>query len=383
MMTQETTNTLEDAPAALEAQNLAKRKRLFPLLLLVILLIAGLFAAWYVITQQGRVRTGNAYVGADSAQITALVAGPIQAVPVVDTQEVRKGEILVVLDDAEYQVAVAEARAALAQARQHYRQAEASTSAAQARVTARDAEILQAKAQLRDSKAAVERTRAELARRESIAGTGAVSAEDLTAARTAYQSALAARDLAEAAINSAQAVRGSADGDFGAAEVLTLGLTIDTSPNVAMAKARLDRAELDLSRTVIRAPFDGVVTNKQVQVGERVAAGAPLMIVVPVASVYVDANFKESQFERLRIGQPAELTSDYHGSGVTYRGTVVGFNGGTGAAFALIPAQNATGNWIKVVQRLPVRIALEPDDLKAYPLRVGLSMDVTVDTRGE
>lgn len=383
MMTQETTNTLEDAPAALEAQNLAKRKRLFPLLLLVILLIAGLFAAWYVLTQQGRVRTDNAYVGADSAQITALVAGPIQAVPVVDTQVVRKGEILVVLDDAEYQVAVAEARAALAQARQHYRQAEASTSAAQARVTARDAEIQQAKAQLRDSKAAVERTRAELARRESIAGTGAVSAEDLTAARTAYQSALAARDLAEAAINSAQAVRGSADGDFGAAEVLTLGLTIDTSPNVAMAKARLDRAELDLSRTVIRAPFDGVVTNKQVQVGERVAAGAPLMIVVPVASVYVDANFKESQFERLRIGQPAELTSDYHGSGVTYRGTVVGFNGGTGAAFALILAQNATGNWIKVVQRLPVRIALEPDDLKAYPLRVGLSMDVTVDTRGE
>ncbi len=383
MMTHETTNTLEDASAALDAQNLAKRRKLFPLLLLVILLIAGLFAAWYVITQQGRVHTDNAYVGADSAQITALVAGPIQDVPVADTQEVRKGDILVVLDDAEYQVAVAEARAALAQARQHYRQAEASTSAAQARVTARDAEILQAKAQLRDSKAAVERTRAELARRESIAGTGAVSAEDLTAARTAYQSALAARDLAEAAINSAQAVRGSADGDFGAAEVLTLGLTIDTSPNVAMAKARLDRAELDLSRTVIRAPFDGVVTNKQVQVGERVAAGAPLMIVVPVASVYVDANFKESQFERLRIGQPAELTSDYHGSGVTYRGTVVGFNGGTGAAFALIPAQNATGNWIKVVQRLPVRIALEPDDLKAYPLRVGLSMDVTVDTRGE
>ncbi len=383
MMSHETTNTLEDASAALDAQNLAKRRKLFPLLLLVILLIAGLFAVWYVLTQQGRVHTDNAYVGADSAQITALVAGPIQAVPVADTQEVRKGDILVVLDDAEYQVAVAEARAALAQARQHYRQAEASTSAAQARVTARDAEILQAKAQLRDSKAAVERTRAELARRESIAGTGAVSAEDLTAARTAYQSALAARDLAEAAINSAQAVRGSADGDFGAAEVLTLGLTIDTSPNVAMAKARLDRAELDLSRTVIRAPFDGVVTNKQVQVGERVATGAPLMIVVPVASVYVDANFKESQFERLRIGQPAELTSDYHGSGVTYRGTVVGFNGGTGAAFALIPAQNATGNWIKVVQRLPVRIALEPDDLKAYPLRVGLSMDVTVDTRGE
>ncbi|PKQ00772.1 MAG: EmrA/EmrK family multidrug efflux transporter periplasmic adaptor subunit, partial [Alphaproteobacteria bacterium HGW-Alphaproteobacteria-13] len=153
--------------------------------------------------------------------------------------------------------------------------------------------------------------------------------------------------------------------------------TIDTAPDVAAAQARLD-----LERTVIRAPVDGVVTNKQVQVGQRIAAGAPVMIIVPIDTAYVDANFKESQFKRIRIGQPVELTSDYYGGDVVYRGKVVGIAGGTGAAFSLIPAQNATGNWVKVVQRLPVRIQLDPQELKAHPLRVGLSMDATIDTRG-
>ena len=145
----------------------------------------------------------------------------------------------------------------------------------------------------------------------------------------------------------------------------------------------LDKARLDLERTVIRAPVDGVVTNRQVQVGQRIAAGAPIMIVVPVSTAYVDANFKESQFKRIRMGQPVELTSDYYGGDVVYRGKVIGIAGGTGAAFSLIPAQNATGNWVKVVQRLPVRIALDPADLQAHPLRVGLSMEATIDTRGK
>ena len=154
----------------------------------------------------------------------------------------------------------------------------------------------------------------------------------------------------------------------------------DAAPD--RAQARLDKARLDLERTVIRAPVDGVVTNRQVQVGQRIAAGAPIMLIVPVATAYVDANFKESQFQRIRMGQPVELTSDYYGGDVVYRGKVIGIAGGTGAAFSLIPAQNATGNWVKVVQRLPVRIALDPRDLKAHPLRVGLSMEATIDTRG-
>jgi membrane fusion protein (multidrug efflux system) len=151
---------------------------------------------------------------------------------------------------------------------------------------------------------------------------------------------------------------------------------------VASARARLDKAQLDLSRTIIRAPIDGIVTNRQVQVGQRIAAGAPIMTIVPLAQVYVDANFKESQFGKVRIGQPVELKSDFYGSDVVYHGRVTGYAGGTGAAFSLIPAQNATGNWIKVVQRLPVRIMIDPREIRDHPLRVGLSMDATIDTRG-
>ncbi len=210
-----------------------------------------------------------------------------------------------------------------------------------------------------------------------------MSGEELTAARTAFASASAARDLAAAAIASAEATRGSASGDLGAAEAVVRGTTIETAPDVAAAQARLEKAQLDLERTIIRAPVAGIVTNRQVQVGQRIAAGAPIMVIVPIATAYVDANYKESQFRKIRIGQPVELTSDYYGGDVVYHGKVIGIAGGTGAAFSLIPAQNATGNWVKVVQRLPVRIALDPKELQAHPLRVGLSMEATIDTRGK
>lgn len=374
-----------DAPETAEAQaaRLGKRRKLLRILLIVVATIAAAWGIWYFLTQAGRVSTDNAYVGADSATVTALVSGPVKAVRVSGTQAVKKGDILVILDDADQRLAVADAEAALRQARQRYGQADATADAARARVAARGAEISQAQARLRDADATVERARAELARRESIAGTGAVSGEELTAARAALKQAQAARDLAAAGVTSAQATRGSASGDLGAAEAVVRGTTIDTAPDVAAAQARLDKARLDLERTVIRAPVDGIVTNRQVQVGQRIAAGAPIMVVVPIDTAYVDANFKESQFRRIRIGQPVELTSDYYGGDVVYRGKVVGIAGGTGAAFSLIPAQNATGNWVKVVQRLPVRIALDTAQLRKHPLRVGLSMEATIDTRGD
>ncbi|WP_419964899.1 HlyD family efflux transporter periplasmic adaptor subunit [Sphingopyxis granuli] len=374
-----------DAPETAEAQaaRLGKRRKLLRILLIVVATIAAAWGIWYFLTQAGRVSTDNAYVGADSATVTALVSGPVKAVRVSGTQAVKKGDILVILDDADQRLAVADAEAALRQARQRYGQADATAGAARARVAARGAEISQAQARLRDADATVERARAELARRESIAGTGAVSGEELTAARAALKQAQAARDLAAAGVTSAQATRGSASGDLGAAEAVVRGTTIDTAPDVAAAQARLDKARLDLERTVIRAPVDGIVTNRQVQVGQRIAAGAPIMVVVPIDTAYVDANFKESQFRRIRIGQPVELTSDYYGGDVVYRGKVVGIAGGTGAAFSLIPAQNATGNWVKVVQRLPVRIALDAAQLRKHPLRVGLSMEATIDTRGD
>ncbi|XMG40557.1 HlyD family efflux transporter periplasmic adaptor subunit [Sphingopyxis sp. J-6] len=376
--------TPQDAPDSAEAngERLAKRKKLLRILAIVVVTIAALWGIWYFLTQAGRVSTDNAYVGADSATVTALVSGPVRDVRVSGTQSVKKGDILVILDDADQRIAVADAEAALRQARQRYGQASATADAARARVSARGAEIAQARARLRDADAAVVKAQAEFARRNSIAGTGAVSGEELTAARAALTQAQAARDLAAAGIASAEATRGSASGDLGAAEAVVRGTTIETAPDVAAAEARLEKARLDLARTVIRAPVDGIVTNRQVQVGQRIAAGAPIMVIVPIATAYVDANFKESQFRRIRIGQPVELVSDYYGGDVVYRGKVTGIAGGTGAAFSLIPAQNATGNWVKVVQRLPVRIALDAKELKAHPLRVGLSMEATIDTRG-
>lgn len=373
----------ESPEAASESNGAAQatRKKFLRILAIAVVSIALIWGAWYFLTQAGRVSTDNAYVGADSATVTALISAPVKEVRVSGTQTVRKGDVLVVLDDADARLAVADAEAALRQARQRYGQASASADAARSRVAARGADISQARARMRDADAAVAKARAELARRESLSGTGAVSAEELTAARTVLASASAARDLAAASIASAEATRGSASGDLGAAEALVRGTTINSSPDVAAAQARLDKAQLDLERTVVRAPVDGIVTNKQVQVGQRIAAGAPIMVVVPVATAYVDANFKESQFKRIRIGQPVELTSDYYGGDVVFRGKVVGIAGGTGAAFSLIPAQNATGNWVKVVQRLPVRIALDPRDLKDHPLRIGLSMEATIDTR--
>ena len=371
-----------ETPAAAEGRPATRRKAL-RILALVVVTIAALWGIWYFLTQAGRVSTDNAYVGADSAAVTALVSGPVKEVRVSGTQAVEKGDILVILDDADQRIALADAEAALRQARQRYGQASANADAARARVSARGADIAQARARLRDADAAVAKARAELARREGLAGTGAVSGEELTAARTAFASASATRDLAAAAIASAEATRGSASGDLDAAEAVVRGTTIETAPDVAAAQARLEKAQLDLERTIIRAPVAGIVTNRQVQVGQRIAAGAPIMVIVPIATAYVDANYKESQFRKIRIGQPVELTSDYYGGDVVYHGKVIGIAGGTGAAFSLIPAQNATGNWVKVVQRLPVRIALDPKELQAHPLRVGLSMEATIDTRGK
>ena len=180
----------------------------------------------------------------------------------------------------------------------------------------------------------------------------------------------------------ASSQRSAAAGNLAANQALIQGATSNSAPDVLAAEARLRQAQLDLARTVIRAPIDGVVANRTIQVGQRVAAGTTMMRIVPVNSADVDANFKEGQLTKVKPGQPVKLTSDLYGDDVEYHGRVVGFSGGTGSAFALIPAQNATGNWIKVVQRLPVRVALDPKELAAHPLRVGLSMTAEVDVSG-
>ena len=373
--------SLDEAVATAGPDKRARRVKMLGILALVLVAGAVIWAIWFFLTQAGRISTDNAYVGADTAQVTPLISAPVAEVRVANTQAVKKGDVLVILDPADARIEVAQAESALAQAEQRYNQSRANVGAAQGRVGTRSSEIEQARARLRDAEATLRRTRIELDRREALISSGAVSGDELTQARTAFQSAQAARELARAGVQSAEAAETAATGELRASAAMVEGTTIGTAPEVRAARARLAQARLNLDRTVIRAPIDGVVTNRQVQVGQRVAAGTPVMVIVPITSAYVDANFKEDQLAKVRPGQPVTLTSDFYGGDVEFHGKVVGFAGGTGAAFALIPAQNATGNWIKVVQRLPVRIALDSKELREHPLRVGLSMEATVDTR--
>jgi membrane fusion protein (multidrug efflux system) len=358
------------------------RKRLFLILAGTVAAAALLVGLWYVIVGRRSVNTDNAYVGADVAQVMPLVSGPVVAVPVEDTRTVKAGDVLVRLDDADARIALARAEAQLLAAQRQFRQTSATGEALAARVTAREADIAGARAQLAVAQANFDRARVDFDRRQKLAATGAVSGDELTAATNAYAAARANLALARTQVEQATSTRSSAAGEAAANAALTRGTTAENSPDVLAARAQRDQARLDLARTVIRAPISGVVTRRQVQVGQRVAAGTPLMTIVPVDKLYVDANFKEGQLARVRPGQRVELESNLYGGDVVYHGRVVGLSGGTGAAFALIPAQNATGNWIKVVQRLPVRIALDPAELRAHPLRVGLSMDVSVDVSG-
>ena len=370
----------DDTPPT-DGQLMDKRKKLLRLFALALLALAVIWGIWYFVTQAGRVSTDNAYVGADTAVVTPLISGPVKDVRVGGTQMVNKGDILVILDDADVRVDLANAEAMLQQAQQQFRQTKATGTSLDARLAARAADAMAARARLTVAQADFEKARAALNRRDGLVASGAVSAEELTSVRTAYQQARAALDQAQAGVAAAEATRASAVGDLASNEALTRGVSELTTPNVTAARARLAQARLNLERTIIRAPISGVVTNRQVQIGQRVAAGTPMMSLVPTDAVFVDANFKESQLKNVRPGQPVELRSDFYGSDVIFHGRVKGFAGGTGAAFSLIPAQNATGNWVKVVQRLPVRILLDPKEVKAHPLRVGLTMDAVIDTR--
>ena len=372
---------------ATKAERAAVAKSADPRRRKVMLGLAGAFllagGGWYVLHDSGHVSTDNAYVNADSAQVTPLVSAAVVEVPVVNTQYVRRGDVLLRLDDSDARLAFGKAEAAYLKSRRQFEQASATSGSLAAQVGARDADIGQAHAQLQAAQSAFEKAKVDLDRRQHLADDGVVSREELTNYRNAYVAAQASFAQAKAAIVQAQAQRGAAQQSYAANQALIRGTSIDTSPDVAAAKAALDQARLDLERTVVRAPMDGVVTNRQVQVGQRIAAGNSVMTIVPVGTVYVDANFKEGQLARVRPGQPAELTSDLYGSKMVFHGRVIGFAGGTGSAFALIPAQNATGNWIKVVQRLPVRIALDSRELASHPLRVGLSMEATIDVSGK
>lgn len=374
----------ETADSERDAARSLARKTWLVRLAIAVVTIAAAVGIWYLIFARNYANTDNAYVNAEMAQITPLVSTSAVAVHVKDTQFVRRGTVLVKQDTANLRIALAAAEADLAAARRRFRQAMATTGALSAQVSVRAADIARAEAQLAAARADADKARADLSRRESLSGSGAISAEELTAARRADAAARAALAAAAAAVAQARSGERAAAGELDATAALVRGSSEETDPAVLAAKARVEAARLDLERAVIRAPIDGVVTRRQVQVGQKLAVGVPIMTIVPLDKVYVEANFKERQLRRVRVGQTAEVTADIYGSDVTYRGKVVGIAGGTGASMAIIPAQNATGNWIKVVQRVPVRIEIDPRDLKAHPLRVGLSAEVSIDlTSGE
>ena len=342
----------------------ARRGPLFAVLGGAVAVVALAVGAWMLIEGGKHVKTDNAYVDAATAQVTPLTAAAVTAVPVINTQVVKVGEPLVVLDDADARLALARAEADLAQTEHRVVGYHANDDALSAEIASRAAQVQSARSNL-------ERAHTDYDRRKGLDANGAISGEELTQSRNAL-------DTAQAAVAAAVAQEKAAEGQRAVNSALISGA--GENPEVAAARIRVDQARLDLARTVIRAPIEGVVAKNDVQIGQRVQVGQPLMSIVPVGEAYVNANFKEQQLRKVRVGQPVVLTSDLYGGGVKYHGSVVGVSGGTGSAFAVIPAQNATGNWIKVVQRLPVRIAIDPRELKANPLRVGMSMNAQITT---
>ncbi|WP_230770281.1 HlyD family secretion protein [Sphingomonas sp. Leaf4] len=373
---------LEPASSATDAPAKSKRKKLLTGIAAIVLVGGVSYGAWHVLVGSHYVETDNAYVGADTAQVTPMVAGQAIAVGAADTQAVKRGDVLVRLDDSDARIALATAEAELAKARRAFGQTAATSTALSEQVRARAADVASTRAQLAATEASFAKAQVDFDRRRRLVPAGAVSGDELTVATNALAAARAAREQARAAVAQATSQRGAAAGTLAANQALIEGASAATAPDVLAAEAKVRQARLDLDRTIIRAPIDGVVANRTIQVGQRVAAGTTVMRIVPVGQVYVDANFKEGQLTKVQPGQPVTLTSDLYGDDVEYHGRVIGFSGGTGSAFALIPAQNATGNWIKVVQRLPVRVALDPRELAAHPLRVGLSMTATVDISG-
>ncbi|MFW2147999.1 HlyD family efflux transporter periplasmic adaptor subunit [Acinetobacter sp. TY1] len=355
-----------------------KRKKLLSIFAVILIIIALVYSIYHLVFGQ-TVSTDNAYVGAETAEITSMVSGQVAEVKVSDTQQVKQGDVLAIVDPRDAQIALAQAQAELAKAKRQYTQSSANSSSLSSQIMISGDDINSAKAQVAQSQVAQQQAQQEFDRRNKLSASGAISKEEFTKSQSALDNAQANLKVAQAALAQAESKRKAAQSNLDANEALIKGASQSSTPDVLVAQAKVEQAQLDLQRTEIRAPLDGVVARRSIQVGQRVAPGSILMRIVPINQLYVDANFKESQLEKVRVGQTVTLTSDLYGDDVEYHGKVIGFSGGTGSAFALIPAQNATGNWIKVVQRLPVRIQLDSKDLEKYPLRVGLSMEATVD----
>lgn len=328
------------------------RRRALILLALLFVLIGIAWSLYWFLVLRHFQETDDAYVAGNQVQVMAQVSGSVNKVGFDDTDFVRKGEVLVSLDRTDAEQAFEKAQTALA------------TSVRQTHQLMINARQYQASIKLQQT--ALEQAEADLKRREPLGASNLIGREELQHARDAVATAKAQLDVATQQYNANQAV--------------ILNTSLENQPAVKQSAAELRDAWLALQRTDIRSPMDGYVSRRSVQVGSQITTSTPLMAVVPATDLWIDANFKETQLAGVRIGQPATVVADIYGDDVVYHGKVVGLDMGTGSAFSLLPAQNATGNWIKVVQRLPVRIELNREDVVKHPLRIGLSTLVKIDT---
>ena len=335
----------------------SRRQRGFLILGAVILIGALAYGVYWFFDARFYETTDDAYVSGNIVAVTSRENGTVQALHVDNTQTVRRGQLLMELDPSVVNVNVASAEANLARTIRS--------------VKGEFSHAASSSAQVAQAQVAVSLARADYQRRQQAAGDGAVSQEELNHARDSVRGA-------EAAL---AAARGGHDQSLSQ----IVGTNVANNPDVLSAEAALRNTIIAQGHYRIVAPVDGVVAQRTVQVGQQVAAGTPLLAVVPLSTVWVDANFKEVQLQNMRVGQPVTVTADIYGGKVTYHGKVEGMGAGSGSAFALLPPQNASGNWIKIVQRVPVRIALDPQELADHPLRVGLSVTASVsikDTSG-
>jgi len=340
-----------NANAATQTPNPNKRKTVLLAITAAFIAAGAAYGAYYALVASKRVETDNAYVGGNLVNVSSQVTGSVVEIRADETQMVKAGAEIVRLDPADAAVALAQAEARLGSAVRQQRERYSSVEQLQAVVEQR--------------RVALKTAQEDLARRAPLAADNVVSGEDLAHARRAVEDAKAALEVAQ------RQVAGS--------RVAVAGVAPAEHPAVLAAKADYLSAWLASRRNAIVAPVGGYVAKRSVQVGSRIAPGAPLLSIVPLDQLWIDANFKESELRDIRVGQPATIEADIYGSKVTYHGKVVGLGAGTGSAFSLLPAQNASGNWIKVVQRVPVRISLDPKELAQHPLRVGLSALVDID----
>jgi membrane fusion protein (multidrug efflux system) len=334
-------------------QRSSKRKRNFIILILILVLAAAGCLAWYFLYARYYESTDDAYVNGNQVALTPQIGGTVTQVTADEGDFVEKGQPLVLLDPSDTKIALQQAEANLANTVRQVRGLYSTADNYRAQVAAKQV--------------ALQTAQNDYARRQKIFSTGAIAAEDLSHYRDAVSSAQS--DLAAAQ----QALRTNL--------AMVDDTVIDSHPEIKTAVATLRQRYLDNARTTIVAPISGYVAKRAVQLGMRVTSGTTLLAIVPLNEVWVDANFKESQMSTMRLGQKVTLSADLYGDDVEYHGTIESLGIGTGSAFSLLPAQNASGNWIKIVQRLPVRITLDPHDMQKHPLRVGLSMNARVDIR--